>query len=164
MAENRKSNNKNLMSKTPQKPNYQVWIILVLFVLVFAVTYFNNSNSSIEITKHRFEKMLLAGDVQDVVIIPNRKYVEVSLKESALSNSKYNTELEKDNPFSLSGGPQYKITIVDAQDFATYMEQLETQIPEDQRIGYSVEERSDLKGIFFQWGFLFFPVLFLILV
>jgi cell division protease FtsH len=143
------------MPKTPQKPNYQVWIILVLFVLVFAVTYFNNSSSSIEITKHRFEKMLLAGDVQDVVIIPNRKYVEVSLKESALSNSKYNTELEKNNPFSLSGGPQYKITIVDAQDFATYMEQLETQIPEDQRIGYSVEERSDLKGIFFQWGFLF---------
>jgi cell division protease FtsH len=124
-------------------------------VLVFAVTYFNKSNSSIEITKYRFEKMLLAGDIQDVVIISNQKFVEVTLKESALSNSKYNTELEKNNPFSFSGGPQYKITIVDAQDFATYMEELETQLPEDQRIGYSVEERSDLTGIFFQWGFLF---------
>jgi len=155
MAENRKPNNKNLMPKTPQKPNYQVWIILALFVLVFAVTYFNKSNSSIEITKYRFEKMLLAGDVEDVVIISNQKFVEVKLKESALSNSKYNKELEKNNPFSLSGGPQYKITIVDAQDFAKYMEGLESQLAEDQRIGYSVEERSDLTGIFFQWGFLF---------
>ena len=74
--------------------------------------------------------MLLAGDVEDVVIISNQKFVEVTLKESALSNSKYSQELEKNNPFSLSGGPQYKITIVDAQDFAQYMEGLEAQIPE----------------------------------
>ena len=155
MADNRKPNNKNLLPKGSQKPNYQVWIILALFVLVFAVTYFNKSQSSIEITKYRFEKMLLAGDIQDVVIISNQKYVEVTLKEIALQNSKYNTELEKTNPFSLSGGPHYKITIVDAQDFANYMEQLEAQLPEDQRIGYGVEERSDITSLFFNWGFLF---------
>lgn len=143
------------MPKTPQKPNYQVWIILVLFVLVFAVTYFNKSSSTITITKNRFEKMLLAGDVKDVVIISNQKSVEVTLKESALSNAKYNDELENNNPFSISSGPHYKIKIVDAKDFAEYMEELEAELPEDQQIGYSVEERSDLTGIFLQWGFLF---------
>lgn len=155
MAENKKSNNKNLLPKGSQKPNYQVWIILALFVLVFAVTYFNKSQSSIEITKYKFEKMLLAGDVEDVVIISNQKFVEVTLKEIALQNSKYSNELEKTNPFSLSGGPHYKITIVDAQDFANYMEELESQLSEDQRIGYAVEERSDITSLFFNWGFLF---------
>jgi len=155
MTDNKKSDNKNLLPKGSQKPNYQVWIILALFILVFAVTYFNKSQSSIEITKYRFEKMLLAGDIEKVVIISNQKFVEVTLKETALQNSKYNNELENTNPFSMSGGPHYKITIVDAQDFASYMEQLESQLPEDQRIGYGVEERSDITSLFFNWGFLF---------
>jgi cell division protease FtsH len=35
------------------------------------------------------------------------------------------------------------------------MEKLESQLSEDQRIGYAVEERSDLTSLYFNWGFLF---------
>jgi cell division protease FtsH len=154
MAENKKPNNKNLLPK-PQKPNYQVWIILTLFLLVMAVTYFNKSSSMIDITMYRFEKMMLAGDIQKVVLITNQNEVEVTLKESALQNSKYSSELEKSNPFAVSAGPHYKVKIVDGNKFEDRFNELQAQLPEDQRIGLEVDERSDLTGIFFQWGFLF---------
>jgi AFG3 family protein len=154
MAENKKQN-KNLLPKTPQKPNYQIWIILILFLLVVVITYFNKSNTMIPITKHRFEKMLLAGDVEKVVVITNKNEVEVSLKNEALSNAKYQNELENKNPFSMSDGPHYLIKIVDADKFTEFFEEVQSKMPEDQRIGYEVEERSDFTSIFFQWGFLF---------
>jgi cell division protease FtsH len=155
MAENKKPNNKNLLPKNPQKPNYQIWIILTLFILVVVITYFNKSNTMVPITKHRFEKMLLAGDVKKVVVITNQNEVEVTLKEEALNNAKYKNELEKKNPFSISDGPHYSIKIVDADKFTDFFEEVESKLPEDQRIGYEVEERSDFTSIFFQWGFLF---------
>ncbi len=155
MADNKKPNNKNLLPKTPQKPNYQIWIILTLFILVVVITYFNKSNTMIPITKHRFEKLLLAGDVKKVVVITNQNEVEVTLKEEALNNAKYKNELEKKNPFSISDGPHYSIKIVDADKFTDFFEEVEAKLPEDQRIGYEVEERSDFTSIFFQWGFLF---------
>lgn len=154
MAENKKQN-KNLLPKTPQKPNYQIWIILILFLLVVVITYFNKSNTMIPITKHRFEKMLLAGDVEKVVVITNKNEVEVSLKNESLSNAKYQNELENKNPFSMSDGPHYLIKIVDADKFTEFFEEVQSKMPEDQRIGYEVEERSDFTSIFFQWGFLF---------
>lgn len=155
MADEKKQNNKNLLPKTPQKPNYQVWIILILFLLVVVITYFNRAGSTINITKYRFEKMLLAGDVKNVTIISNQNEVEVTLKEEALQNAKYKNELEKNNPFSISNGPQYVIKIVDPDKFTEFFEEVESKLPEDQRIGYNVEERQDLTSIFFQWGFLF---------
>lgn len=154
MAENKKPNNKNLLPK-PQKPNYQVWIILTLFLLVMAVTYFNKSTSMVDITMYRFEKMMLSGDIQKVVLITNQNEVEVTLKESALQNSKYSTELEKSNPFSVNAGPHYKVKIVDGNKFEDRFNELQAELPEEQRIGLEVDERSDLTGIFFQWGFLF---------
>jgi len=155
MAENKKPNSKNLLPKNPQKPNYQIWIILTLFILVVVITYFNKSNTMVPITKYRFEKMLLAGDVKKVVVITNQNEVEVTLKEEALNNAKYKNELEKKNPFSISDGPHYSIKIVDADKFTDFFEEVESKLPEDQRIGYEVEERSDFTSIFFQWGFLF---------
>jgi len=155
MADNKRPNNKNLLPKTPQRPNYQIWIILTLFILVVVITYFNKSNTMIDITKHRFEKMLMSGDVDKVVVITNQNEVEVTIREEALSNAKYQSELENKNPFSINSGPHYRIKIVDADKFTDFFEEVESKLPEDQRIGYEVEERSDFTSIFFQWGFLF---------
>ena len=155
MAENKDNNNKKLLPKTPQRPNYQLWIILALFVLVIVVTYFNNSRSVIDITKTRFEQMVKAGDVREVIIISNNNEVEVTLKEEAIQNIKYKDEIEDSNPFSMSTGPHYKMRIVGPESFVEYYENLEAELPADQRIGYKIEERSDFTSIFFQWGFLF---------
>jgi len=154
MAQNR-NKNKKIMPKGPQKPNYQIWIIVSLIALIFGVTYFNKSTSTVTISERRFEQMLLSNDVEEVVLITNQNIVEVTLKEEALSNSKYRMELEESNPFSLKQGPHYKFKITTPEIFDKKFELVEARLPDEQRLGYKVEERSDITSFIFQWGFLF---------
>ena len=81
--------------------------------------------------------------------------VEVTLKEEALSNSKYKVELDQRNPFALSQGPHYKFKIISADNFDEKFREIEAQLPDNQRIEYKIEEGSDITNIFFNWGFLF---------
>ena len=143
------------MPKGPKKPNYQIWIIVSLIALIFGVTYFNKSTSTITISERRFEQMLLSSDVEEVILITNQNIVEVTLKEEALSNSKYRMELEESNPFSLKQGPHYKFKITTPEIFDKKFELVEARLPDEQRLGYKVEERSDISSFIFQWGFLF---------
>ena len=143
------------MPKGPQKPNYKIWIIVSLIALIFGVTYFNKSTSTITISERRFEQMLLSSDVEEVVLITNQNIVEVTLKEEALSNSKYIMELEESNPFSLNQGPHYTFKITTPEIFDKKFELVEARLPEEQRLGYVVKERSDITSFIFQWGFLF---------
>jgi len=99
--------------------------------------------------------MLLSSDVEEVVLITNQNIVEVTLKEEALSNSKYKMELEESNPFSLKQGPHYKFKITTPEIFDKKFELVEARLPDEQRLGYKVEERSDITSFIFQWGFLF---------
>lgn len=148
-----KPNKKNLLPR-PQKPNYQLYVILSLLGLVFLVTYFNNSTSAITISYKRFEQMMMSNDVKDIVLISNQKSVEITLKEDAVQNAKYKVELEEKNPFSINTGPHYKFQIVSAENFDDKFRQLEEKISDSQRIGYRVEERSDFTSFILNWGFL----------
>lgn len=148
-----KPNKKNLLPR-PQKPNYQLYVILSLLGLVFLVTYFNNSTSAITISYKRFEQMMMSNDVKDIVLISNQKTVEITLKEDAVQNAKYKVELEEKNPFSINTGPHYKFQIVSAENFDEKFRQLEDKLSDSQRIGYRVEERSDFTSFILNWGFL----------
>lgn len=140
--------------KPPQKPNYQMWVILALVVVVFGITYLNKSTSAISISEKRFEQMLLSNDVKEIVLLRNQNLVEVTLKEEALENSKYRKELEENNAFSLtSGGPHYKFKIPNMEIFDNRFSELEKKLPESQRIGYKVEEGSDFTSFLVNWGF-----------
>ena len=144
---------KNLLPKGPQKPNYQVWIMVFLIALIFGITYLNKSTSTVLITAKRFHEMMVNGDVRDVVLI-NEKFVEVTLRAKALEDPKYKGELEDRHPFSLSR-PHYRFNITTAEIFDKKFEEVNSQLPGEQQIGYQVEERSDFTSIIFQWGFLF---------
>jgi AFG3 family protein len=146
---------KKLMPKPPQKPNYQVWVIVTLLFVIFAVTVFNKSTSAISISQKRFEQMMLSGDVKEVVLITGQNVVEVTLKEEALDNVKYRQEIEDKNPFSRAQGPHYKFKITTVEIFDSNFREIEAQLPAEDRIGYKVEERSDLSSLFLNWGFLF---------
>ena len=104
MADSKK---KKMMPKPPQRPNYQIWIIVTLLALILGVTYFNKSNSTIEITQRRFDRMLSEGDVREVVLIDKQNVVEITLSQDALQQPEYSNELEERNPFHLSSGHHY---------------------------------------------------------
>ena len=134
--------------------NYQIWIILIVIATIFGFTYFSKSSSTVTISKNKFEQMLLSNDVKKVVLIKNKDLVEVTLKEEALQNTKYKIDLEN-TPFFSEGGPHYKFKILDPKIFDDDFKETMAKLPEDQQIGYEVEERSDFTDFFFTYGFFF---------
>lgn len=151
---NSANNKKKYMPKGPKKPNYQIWVIIILSALIFGVLYFNNTSIVKDISMNRFEDMMLSNDVKKVVLVKNQDYVEVYLKEEALQDSKYKNELGDENSFPLGQVPHYQFNITSAEIFNDKFQEIESQMPEDQRIGYKVEERSDITSFLFNWGFL----------
>ena len=157
MADNL-SKKKNFIPKPPQKPNYQVWIILSLIVLVSSIFYFNQSSGVQDITERKFESILEKGYVKQVVIVKNQDYVEVTLNDEGLKNT--NTKPPESPAFSFKEGPQYRIKVVSAENFIEEYKQMESKLPEDKRVGYQVESRSDFTSFILNWGFLILLLFF----
>lgn len=147
---------KNIIPNKPQKPNYQVWVIVVLIAVIFGIMIFNQSSTLHPIAMNQFEKMIMSNDVERVVLIRNQKYVEVTLKQEALNNAKYKTQLEDNSPFGVSTGPHYKLNIGSVDSFIDQFQEINEKLPEDQQIGYEVDDKSDITNYFFQWGFFIF--------
>jgi AFG3 family protein len=154
MQGNDKRRNKNLIPKPQGKPNIQLYVIVGLFLFVLVITLFSKSTSTIEIRQKRFDEMFLAQDVKDVILV-NNQFVEITLKDEAKNNEKYRQELQDKIPFSYQKGPHYKFLISSPENFDRHFTELEKRLPESERIGYRVEQRSDFSAIFLQWGFLF---------
>ncbi len=89
----KKDNNKPLLPSKPPRGNYQIWVILATVAVIIGVMYFNNSNNLKEIDYDTFKQMVSSGDVKKVVLVQNRKFVEITLKPEALQNAKYKQDL-----------------------------------------------------------------------
>ncbi|MCC5937894.1 MAG: ATP-dependent zinc metalloprotease FtsH [Lunatimonas sp.] len=152
MSDNHKS--KKFIPKPPQKPNFQLWLIITAVIVLIGVTWFNQNTAVIEITMKRFEDMVLANDVKKVVVVYNQNYVEVTLKEDALSNQRYRDELEAQNRFYNATGPHYKINIADVANFIDTYASLESKLPEDQRVGYTAKKEESWGNWISSFGFL----------
>ncbi|AKP52745.1 ATP-dependent zinc metalloprotease FtsH [Cyclobacterium amurskyense] len=150
------SNNKSkkFVPKPPQKPNFQLWLIITAVIVLIGVTWFNQNTATVEITMKRFEDMVLSSDVKKVTVIFNQNYVEVTLKEEALENQRYKDELESQNRFSNPTGPHYKIKIASVDNFIENYTQLEEKLPESERIGYSAKEEESWGNWISSFGFL----------
>ena len=71
------------------RPNYQMWIILGLVVIILGVTQFYKSGDLVEIRSSRFEDMVQRGDIKKIALIKNQELVEITLKPEALANAAY---------------------------------------------------------------------------
>jgi len=143
------------LNPRPGRPGYQGWLIGGLLALVIGVTMFSKETGMIPTTFRSFEKMLLANDVQKVVLIRDQDYVEITLKGEALSNTKYKIELDQNKGFfSSETGPHYRLDIVTVDKFDKDWDETMSSISEEQRFDYKIEERSDYTTFLFNWGFL----------
>ncbi|MBJ6117086.1 ATP-dependent zinc metalloprotease FtsH [Pontibacter sp. BT310] len=158
MAEkNNKGNNnkkkKPLIPNTPPRPTMQLWMLAVLILVIFGLTYLNRSNSSVETSQRDFEEMLLSGDVSKVAIV-NNKTVEIYLKDEALANEKYKQELSDRGSLTVDKGPQYHFQIISPEIFNEDMAELQKDVPREQRVPVYPEERTGFMDFFATWGFL----------
>src|SRR5260221_4861811 len=141
------------------RPNYQMWIILGLVVIILGVTQFYRAGDLVEIRSSSFEDMVQRWDIKKLVLIKNQELVEITLKPEALANAAYKQELEKSSPLGLNAnGPHYKLKIGSIDKFQEKYEQLSKAIPRGEQIDLQYEERSDYTSIFWNVAFLFMLV------
>ncbi|MCC9165998.1 ATP-dependent zinc metalloprotease FtsH [Pontibacter harenae] len=157
MAENKnKGNNKKkkpMIPTTPPRPTMQLWMLAVLILLIFGLTWLNTNNASVNITQPQFEEMLLSNDVRRLSIV-NEKTVEVYMKEDALQNDKYKGLLDNRGSLTMDNGPQFHFQIISPEIFKEDLDSLQENVPRDQRVAYEVVSRTGFADFFFQWGFL----------
>ncbi|WP_268122092.1 ATP-dependent zinc metalloprotease FtsH [Roseivirga pacifica] len=147
-----------------KKPNNQVWIFITLIIVFFAISFLTNQGSGIAITPSRFEEMIKSNDVAKVVFIKNQTNVEVTLKQDALSNAKYKTELENNSLFGISQGPHYvlKNYFSSADKFSEYYTEFldNNGIAKEQQIPVEFDTRTTVMEFLGTWGFLIIIILF----
>jgi len=151
----KKENNKPLLPSKPPRGNYQIWVILAAVAVIFGVMYFNNSSSLKDLDYDDFKDMVRSGDVKKVVLVQNRKFVEVTLKADALQNAKYKDKLNNSAFGSGSAGPHFSMKVVDSGNFDQEFRSFRDKLPASQSPEYKTEDREDYFQAFIQWGFLF---------
>ncbi len=148
MNENQeRSNRKPLLPKPPQRPGYQIWVVVGL-VIVALFTFLRGGNDPRTINKKEFEEMAQEGDVSVVVILPSQSQsaVEITLKDEAIKNIKYRDRIPKPSLLTpYSSGPHFRFDVVDAKSFE---EELQKKFP---NLPYRVEHHQD-TGFFLYWG------------
>jgi AFG3 family protein len=142
------------MPNTPPRPTMQMWVLAALVFLIFGIAYFNRSNATIQINQQQFDDMVLSQDVERLVVVKNKDIVEVTLVPSALENEKYRKIIPSRNAFTLEQGPHFFLPIFTGESFKEDLAKLQEKIPQDRRIGYSIEERTGFSEFFVNWGFI----------
>ena len=150
----KKENNKPLLPNKPPRGNYQIWVILATVAIIFGVMYFNNSSSLKDVDYDAFKQMVKSGDVKKVVLVQNRKFVEVTLKSEALQNAKYKDQLNNGTFGGTTTGPHFVMKVVDAGNFDQEFRVFRDKLSPDQSPEYKTEDREDYFQVFIQWGFL----------
>ncbi len=146
---------KKMMPTKPPKPNYQVWVIVILIATIFGVTYLQNYPANEVIYMSKLKEMVKDGDIKEVRLIRNQNYVEATLTEEALRKDKY-SDLRSNSPLGGESGPHFKVNIASVETFTREWEELQAELPPDKQIDYKPIDKSDFMSIFWQWGILLF--------
>ncbi len=131
------------------KPKFNsYWIYGLIAIFLLALNVYNFTGTAVqEITWNRFAEMVKNGDVKEVKLV-NGKIVEVYLKPEALKKPQYKDAAE--SSFGTER-PHYTFETVSADRFDEKLEQLQTDIPPDQRVYVQAETRQSLIGPILGW-------------
>jgi AFG3 family protein len=142
------------------KTNYQTWLILALIVVIFVISRLVNSGELVEIQQSRFEDMVQSKDIKKIVLLPEQKLVEITLKPEALQNAKYKQEVEKNsNALGTNiNGPHYKYMVPSVDKFIEKYDQLTKEIPRNDKVDLRTESRIDYTSQLISWGLLLLVV------
>ena len=157
MAEN---TNRNPLSPRggPKKPNFQGWIVALLIAAILGITFFNKSSSTRDISQKRFERMVKDKEVAEVTVV-NDQIAEVTLTQQALQSAKYKNQFADKPYFGGGQGPQYQFRVASAETFKKDLAAIQEGVPDNEKIEYRFEQRSDFGSIISTWGFLIVMIL-----
>jgi len=147
------SENEN--KRTPINPKgtprgYQSWIIISLIAAILIITFMNKSTST-DISQKKFEMMVADKEVEKVTIV-NDNLVEVTLTEEALKSEKYQHLVRDNNYIGPRSSPHFQFQITSAETFKKDLAEMQKDVPDNEKIEYTIDTRSDLMSWLANWG------------
>ncbi len=147
MSEQEKSsdNNSSEKSKFPKKPTipknpfnfYWIYGIIAVAIILMQVV-FASAPLKEKSTNEFIETMLKQHHVQKIVLIPNEKYAEISIKKEFFTQPQYAADkLEK-----LKDGPHYKVNISTEDQFNLRINEAQKDFLPSERIDAQSENRT----------------------
>jgi ATP-dependent metalloprotease FtsH len=139
----------NTQGNKGKKPPFNFyWIYGILAVLFIALQFYNWGGSTIEISQQRFEnEMLKNGDVEKLVII-NMEYVEVFIRQEALSKTKFE---DIGGEKAQAAGPHYKFSIGSVENFENMVRDAQKDVEQSLRAPIFHDKRKDWSSDIFSW-------------
>ncbi|GAB3256578.1 ATP-dependent zinc metalloprotease FtsH [Larkinella harenae] len=101
--------------------------------------------------------MVKNKEVEKVVIV-NNEVVEVTLTQQALQQ-KYRTQFQDKSYFNSESGPHFSFRVSSAESFKKDLDRIQEGIPDNEKIDYKIEQRSDWSGFLSTWGFFIIMIL-----
>ncbi len=153
-------NDKKIVPPKIPKSNYQTLIIIGLIAAVFIISRLYNTGDLVQIESSRFEDMVQANDIKKLVLVPDQKIVEITLKPEALKNAEYKQDVDKtSSPLGANeNGPHFKYLVPSVDKFVEKYDALTKNIPRGQKVDVRVEAREDYSGQILSWGLLLLMV------
>jgi cell division protease FtsH len=139
----------DLMKK---KPKFNImWVYAVIVLGIFAIATFNKGGKPQKTDFKQFrDEMVKTGDIEKLVVV-NNETVEIYIKPERLSEAKYQDMFK--NRFSTVSkqGPQFYFQINSIEIFDKRLEEINAELPIDQRVEYSADKRTDVLMQVLSW-------------
>ena len=145
-----------------KKPKVNVyWLYILLFAVFIGMQFLNMGKPKkveVDFRTFRFD-MLMAGDVEKIVVV-NQEIAEIHITADRLDAPKYKKHFQagKEAP---KEGPQFFMRIGSVDRFSAQLEELQQEMPEEERIYPSFERRRDFFTDALAWTL---PLIFIIAI
>ncbi len=148
--ENKGNNRPNVNPKKPgnqKKPFNFYWIYGIIGAIIIGVQLFSFSGLT-ETQLPAFRDMVERGDVQNIDIV-NKEFVEITIKQDRLSNDAYSDV--KSGGIGGAKGPHYILEIGSDEQFNTYLNDFQKDLPAEDKLIPNYETRKNWGGEIFGW-------------
>lgn len=140
-TQNKKPKGRGNKKPNPNKPGYNLYIIIGIIVLFFGLQFFVGGNgfgsSSSVLTMEKFETYLKNGELKKVVLIKGSNVAKVYLTSEAKSLSQHKN-VAKDNVFA-GGNPDYQFEFGTMENFENKIDDIKSEYDIDTEIKYETE-------------------------
>ncbi|MFA6127336.1 MAG: ATP-dependent zinc metalloprotease FtsH [Bacteroidales bacterium] len=128
-----------------------MWVYGIIVLGIFAIATMNKSGKPQKTDWKQFrEEMLKTGDVEKLVVV-NNETVEIFIKSDRVNEPKFQKMFKNRLGAISERGPQFYFQISSIDIFDKRLEEVNAELPIDQRIEYSTEKRTDVLMQVLSW-------------
>jgi ATP-dependent metalloprotease FtsH len=134
--------------REPFKPNYWVAISLFIFFIILIVVSIGDLGSfRPTITWQEFQSNVLSRNAVDRIVVLNKQTAQVYLKTEFINDTSLYKALRYPTARGFTSGPQFSFRIGSVESFERKLDEAQKDIPLDERIDVSYEEKSSIVDL-----------------